>query len=342
MADGEHPPLEEACEEPTTWKAIQRRRELRVQAASEEGKAEPRPTELDVWPLIVKNNIRNSADNAEAYLRLAQVARQSCSAAMVAFLFKIRRQLPALIDDVWVWEEIDGHVAKSQETRMDALLRAVGEPCVCEGLWPTFVQDSLKVNGIDASSLAHDLYRSLQNGRCESVPIVVLAGFQGGEGKSLLLAPLGALLGDDYLQEGLATGQFPMFGLENKKAVILNEWAFSNAILPLSTQLLWFEGKPVPITRPQNNSAVFGHHKYKGSAPIFITSPMKKLEPLMQEAEAAVHAGLTSELTMLMRRLRVYKFTRKAAPPAKQLLPCACCFSQFLLEGEAHWCQRST
>ena len=141
------------------------------------------------------------------------------------------------------------------------------------------------------------------------------------------------------VQEGLASGQFPMVGLETKKAVILNEWAFEHGLLPMGVQLLWFEGKAVPITRPQITDAYYGHCKYKGSAPIFATSPLH-LEPLMQRAAEAVAAGLPSDLTMLMRRLRVYKFTVQTQAPADQLPPCGKCFASFVLEGEAAYCVR--
>ena len=340
-AHGEHSPLDEACEEPTTAAALRQRRQQQVQAAREQGKEAPRPSEIDVWPLVVRHNIRNTPDTPEAHLQLIQVAKRCCSAEMVNFLFKMRRRLPALIDDVWLWEEIDDVVELSRQTRLQALLTAaMSKQCVCEGMWPAFVEASLKGNCIDPCALAHDMYANLHHGRCESVRTVTLAGLQGGEGKSMLLAPLGPLLGEEYVQEGLATGSFPMLGLENKKAVILNEWRFNNAVLPLTTQLVWLEGKAVPIARPQNTDAHYGHCKYRGSAPIFITTPLKRMAPLIQEAEAAIRDGRTSELTMLMRRLRVYLFTRKTAPPSKQIMPCAACFAQFVLEGEAQWCQR--
>ena len=122
--------------------------------------------------------------------------------------------------------------------------------------------------------------------------------------------------------------------------MLLNEWHFNSRIVPLSTQLLWFEGKAVPIARPQNSDAHYGHHKYKGTAPIFVTAPLKRLGPLIEEAEAATAAGATSELTMLMRRLRVYKFIHKTPPPPRQMKGCGCCFAQFVLEGEMLWDQR--
>jgi hypothetical protein len=316
---------------------LERRRELKAQAASEKGAEEPRPTELDVWPLVVRHNIQNTPDNSEAHLQLLQVAKERCSQAMVNFLFKNRRRLPALIDDCWLMEEIGERCARSKETRMEALWAGLSKPCVCGGQWPKFVEAALHLNGIHPWSLAHDMHSSLLHGRCETVPTMVFAGLQGGEGKSLLLTPLAAVLGDEYVQEGLASGNFPMLGLENKKVVILNEWRFNNATLPMSMQLLWLEGKAVPLARPQNSDAFCGHCKYKGSAPIFITMPLKRLEPLMAEANTAMTQGLPSELTMLMRRLRVYKFTRAAPKPPTQLPPCASCFAQFVIEGDAMW-----
>lgn len=213
-AVGQHPPLDEVCEEPSTAAAVKRRRLLKEQAASEQGKEAPRPVELDVWPLVIRHNIRNTPDASEAHLELLKVARTSCSPAMVQFLFKIRRQLPALIDDVWMLEEIDDRVELSKQTRMDALLAAASKPCVCDSQWPVFVQAALLANGIDPCCLAHDIYGSFRHGRCETVPTIVLAGLQGGEGKSLIWMALAAVLGEDYVQEGLATGSFPFLGLD--------------------------------------------------------------------------------------------------------------------------------
>ena len=172
--------------------------------------------------------------------------------------------------------------------------------------------------------------------------MIVLAGQHGGEGKSLLLSPIPAVLGDDYVQEGLASGQFPLLGLESKKAVILNEWRFLGSVLPLGVQLLWLEGKAVPITRPQISDAYYGHSKYRGTAPVFITTPLKHLQPLLDEAARAVGTGQPSELTMLMRRLHVYKFGARIQAPQQQLHPCGACFAQFVFEGEAVYCQRAS
>ena len=139
---------------------------------------------------------------------------------------------------------------------------------------------------------------------------MVLAGLRGGEGKNLILQGLTAVLGSQYVFQGAATGQFPLLDLPSKKAVILNEWEFLHAPVSLGNQLLWFEGKPVPISRPQNDrEGGTGHFLYNGSAPVFVIAPLDKLQPLMDSAADGLAHGRASQLTMLMRRLNVYRFT---------------------------------
>ena len=43
---------------------------------------------------------------------------------------------------------------------------------------------------------------------------------------------------------------------------VLDDWRFGDDILSHNVQLLWFEGKPVVIARPQNQYT--GHLRYCG------------------------------------------------------------------------------
>jgi len=103
-------------------------------------------------------------------------------------------------------------------------------------------------------------------------------------------------------------------GLESKSVVLLEEWRFDEHVLRMSTQLLWFEGKPFPLTRPQNQSGVVGHIVYMGTAPIFITTKAETLVDIQRAAALAQQANEPSQHTMLLRRLKI--FMMKA--------PCAC------------------
>ena len=74
-------------------------------------------------------------------------------------------------------------------------------------------------------------------------------------------------------------------------------------------------------------------------AAIFITTPMKRLEKLEAEAQAARAAGISCEATMLLRCLKVHRFNVAVPKPQKQIPACAYCFANFVFEGEMLWCQ---
>ena len=122
--------------------------------------------------------------------------------------------------------------------------------------------------------------------------VLVLSGQYGGEGKSFLLAPLRNIYGIDGLQESPQPGNCPLLGLEEKSVVLLDEWRLDESVLRLATQLLWYEGKPFPISRPQNHSGTVGHMAYQGSAPIFVTTKAGDLLCIQDAADAARRQGL--------------------------------------------------
>ena len=206
---------------------------------------------------------------------------------------------------------------------------AAGGQCVCGGVWPQYAQQSLRSNSIDINGLCTDVYRALVLGRREDVPVVVLMGMFGGEGKSFYFAPLRRIFGEDFVQATPQPGSFPLLGLEKKKMVLLDEWTFDEQVLPLPLQLLWYEGKGFPINRPQNKE-YSGHLLYKGSAPVFATCKERDLGPLINKAQLALQRGKPSEHTMLLRRLRIYRFGVKFPATARHIQECPCCFARLL------------
>ena len=176
-----------------------------------------RYSELDVWPLVVRNGIRNCDEGEAGYLRLIKVAKETCPHAFVDFLFKLRKKLPSLIDDVWSWENVDDLLMASSFTRTDALHGAMRQPCVCGGEWPRLVAQSMVANQLDPADVGHDVYTALVAGRKETTPVVVLAGKAGGEGKSLLLYPLSTLFGEDAAQCSPRERLIPFAGLGEEK-----------------------------------------------------------------------------------------------------------------------------
>ena len=148
------------------------------------------------------------------------------------------------------------------------------------------------------------------------------------------------MFGLPFVQTSPERGSFPLLGLERKKVVVLDDWRFNSRVLPLNLQLLWFEGKPVPVVQPQGGSDPSGHWTYTGTAPIFITTPLGKIEEMESEVKHAQADGRGSEWSMLLRRLRVYRYTTPIRKPARQIPACAHCLAQYLFEAEALMQQR--
>ena len=328
--DGVHPPLAEAAIEPTTACALRSRREHAVASAMEKGKAEPRVEDIDMWALVVESRIRNSPTEPHAASKLMAYAKTHASHKVVAWLFKNEEKIPKIIDKAWAWEEVDSYLEDATQSPLQLFHEAHRRPCVCAGRWLHHVHEAFAMNRIDVSDLCSSVLASLEHGRAEDLPVVTLAGRFGGEGKSLFFAPLRPMFGTGFVQERPPGGNFSLLGLSGKKVAVLDEWLFAGEDLPLPMQLLWLEGKPVPICTPQNQQ--LGHSVYEGSAPIFVTTPEDALAGLSQTSaeQPRGHAG------MLLRRLKVFLFTVPIAKPQPpRISPCPCCFARLVTAAAA-------
>ena len=333
---GAHPPLFDSAQEPTTAQALKRRRETAVKTASEQGSSEPRAHEMDLYPIIVQAGIRNSPDKPWAAKQLISHVKEFGSPALVRLAWSLRHRLPSIIDDVWQWETVEGEIAMLGESRADRFVAASREACVCQTAWRQVAEWVLHLNGISIADFAADLWRSIRDGRREGIPVVTLVGRHGGEGKSFLLSPLKHIFGRDHVQVSPQRGSFPLLGLETKRLALLDEWEFSEHVIPLSLQLLWFEGKAMPITRPQNKDYT-GHILYHGTAPVFITCKEVHVEPVTKRARAALADGRASEDTMLLRRLKLYYFHQPMPTDPNLHIPeCGSCLARMVLDHAAH------
>jgi hypothetical protein len=311
--------------------------EVRVLKASEKGRPGPRVREIDFWPIVVEQGIRNTEDDRNAHLRLVRYARKHCTAEMVDFLFKNRHKLPSLIDDIWDWEQVDSRLAVADQTREELVRSASIKACVCAGQWTRNVTWVFRENGIRPEDVAHDVMLSIKLGRNPNTPVVTFVGFRGGEGKSFFFEPLASIFGEDEVQGCPEDGNYPLLGLEKKRVALLDDWSFNEEVLSFDCQLKWLEGKPVTITRPQNKDGYSGHLSYRGTAPIFVTTKESHMMPLEAAACLADEENTASHASMLLRRLKLYKFAQKMPKPRTPIKPCGSCLAKFLLRHDGIW-----
>ena len=328
-----HPPLEDCTRAPVSAAALDAKRRKLVQEACEQGKAEPKINDLDVWALVVRTGIRNTVDDETAHLQLAEYAKEHCGEAMVHYLWRRRHKLRGIIDDIWQWENIHEAVLTARQSRLDALTAAEQGPCICGGAWPAFVVDSFIQNKINIPELCRDVLHALTHGRGETTRVIVLAGLLGGEGKSLFLKPLQSIFDGDNLVFGTPEkSNFPLLDLPAAKVCFLDDYRWDSRVVSWGATCLWFDGSRVPIGQPQNVPGVTGNIMYKGKAPIFVTCKLSDLAWLEYCAQIDPNTGAPwdSDASMVWRRVKVYRFTARVPKPSKAIPYCGHCFAKLL------------
>ena len=112
--------------------------------------------------------------------------------------------------------------------------------------------------------------------------------------------------------------------LERARLALLDDWRFNEDIIPYALQLLWFEGAPFIISRPQNQFS--GHLRYAKDDPVFITTLQSDLTEL--KGKKFLQQG---DVEMMLKRLLVFNFTKPIAIPKPVVQRCAHCFAHFLV-----------
>ena len=336
--EGAHPHVVDSTYAPVTAAALTAKRQKVASDAARDGEAEPKVNDLDVWALVVRSGVRNDDDDQTANLQLVAFAKAHCGEAMVNYLFKKRHVLPRMIDDIWLWENIEEYVAVARRSRLDALSAAQQSQCTCGGAWPAFVVRCFMQNSIPIAELCHDVLTALTRGRSETTPVVVLGGRLGGEGKSFFLKPLRTIF-DGFVFNTPEKSNFPLLDLPKAKVALLEEYPWNDDLVSWSAMNLWFEGAAVPIGQPQNVPGTTGNIEYKGRAPIFITCKLSDLQWLEWYAQINPSTGAPwdANASMVNRRLKVYRFCHRVDKPRGQLPFCTRCFAELVTSQAATW-----
>ena len=262
----EHPFLSQTSRLPVITPAPAARREKKRLARAEKGKAEAKFEEIDLWPLVVKENIHADANAPE---KLMAFAKRCGGLAMVKFCWRHWDRLESLVARSWKVEKVEEHVAAHTKSPLELVDAALHAECACGGHWTPCATQLFAQNNINPAVWTSAVLYSLEHGRSKGT-LICHAGLRGNEGKSFLLAPLPAVIGEDHGFTLTSKTAFPLMGLERCRVALLDDWRFNEDIIGYPLQLLWFEGQPIVIARPQNQYS--GHLKYRGTAPIFITT----------------------------------------------------------------------
>jgi len=316
-----HPSLAEACVPPVTAVAVKTYREQKRREQAEKGKVE-KFRGVDLWPIVIRENISLGLPGAAE--KLIAYARRCGGQAMVEFCFNNFPKLEELIARCWQVEKVEEQILELEKPRLDFVKEALEAPCRCQGRWLPAAMELFAMNDLSVQAWRGAVVMSLEKGRLKG-SVVCHAGKEGNEGKSFLLAPLYEVFGQKNVFTSPPKSAFPLLELAKARLVVLDDWRFNEDIVSYPLQLLWFEGKPFIIARPQN--LFNGHLRYTKDDPVFITTLEQDILTLKKNI-------LPGDRDMMLKRLKVFRFHVKVDTPDHTIPPCKRCFAHFLLNQD--------
>ena len=296
-----HPPLAEAMHRNFNPDAWADEKLAQTQSRLSRGKSAPRFGPTDLWPVLVKLNLRPEDPAYEA--QLFQYAKQAGGGPMIDYLVRNHDSLRGLGQKLWLLQEAESHVTQAKKSRLKFLLEATERSCVCvcAGRWGRAARQILEANEISEQVFTKAVYDALQHGRAKGHTIALL-GVAGNEGKTFLLSPMKDIYPPGTVIGSPSPSAFPLLELSKSRVAIWDDWRFDATIIPIASQLQLFEGLPMTVNRPQNQFS--GHEIWRGDSPFFLTG---RLDDLMM-----VKPGVScTDLTMLRKRLKVFEFKRR-------------------------------
>ncbi|CAJ1458334.1 unnamed protein product, partial [Effrenium voratum] len=90
-----------------------------------QGKAEQRVREVDLWPIVIRENIAPDEVCAE---KLMAYAKRSGGRALVDFCFANWDKLPGIVAKSWKTEKVEDFVAVAAQSRMESLAASRNAP----------------------------------------------------------------------------------------------------------------------------------------------------------------------------------------------------------------------
>ena len=130
--EGDHPPLAEAARQAISAQAVSDHRLQVAKRRAEEGKAEQKFRDIDLWPVVVNESIQ--AD-ARATNKIIEYAKKCGGRTMVEWVFQNEPRLPDVVARCWRFEQATDAVTRDAKPRVAILEEARSKPCSCEGRW---------------------------------------------------------------------------------------------------------------------------------------------------------------------------------------------------------------
>ena len=314
-----HPDLSDG--EPKTSKASKRTVEARGKGTRKTKNAKcpkkKRLSAMEVSEILLSKNIRTMLE-LQAY---AFEQKKEGKVDLAEFLIsRSRKTVVELIDATWEMKEAENKLARSKKTRMELLENAKAGDCICsnEDEWLKSASQVLRENSIDERYFGNAVKNLIENGRAKYRNVMITG--PANCGKTFILKPLTEIF-NTFCNP--ASGTFAWVGVDEKECIFLNDFRWSQQLIPWHDLLLLLEGEEVHFTAPKTHFSK--DIRLVKDTPIFCTTE----RPLLFIKNGVIDDRETEMMTI---RWKVFYFTAQI-PEEKQrfIKPCASCFAKLIL-----------
>lgn len=269
--------------------------------------------EIAVYELITRQNVRT---NDELLLQ----ARLQYDEGKEDLLRLVMRMPGAkkkeMIKTAWGVKDSKKKAERKKMSRMEILREARNMECVCNDRFKLCAVEVLERNDINVQNFKAVVLKALEFGR-DKMNNVCLYGLSNC-GKTFLLQPLLKIY-DTFSSP--ATGTFAWVGAEKKEVVLLNDFRWSEKVIPWSDLLNLLEGWPIHIPMPKTSNPE--DVVWEAKTPIFAT-----MDAMLVKTDGKTIDK--SNTKMMDNRWNYFEFYRPLRVIQK-MEPCGRCFARFML-----------
>ena len=322
----------EYAQSPKTKRALQARQDILNEESSASSsstgassapppkKARKRLSPADLHTLIVENKIKNDTQLCSLATKRMNQGDQSLANYVLS---KDEKRRTSLISTVWKMVGAGDVLERENKSRAELLGEFRSGSCraECNGKWLQQAKQTLELNGIADDDFSGSILELIQKGRGKNRNILLVGNSNCG--KTFLLKPLTQIF---KCFQTPASSTFNWVGAEKSECVLLNDFRWSERVIPWSDFLNLLEGEVIHIPVPKTHFAEDA--VWSADTPIFATSKTK-----IRKYERGQVDEIETE--MMDSRWKVYVFKHQFSKDEMvEVESCPHCFAKLVLQNE--------
>ena len=282
-------------------------------------KKRKRLTSSEVADILLAKNIKTVTElQALAYTQ----KREGKEDLMDFIIGRSRKAVSELLETTWEIKEAGEKIARAHKSRVEILREAGNEECLCATReeWLECARQVLQNNDIEERTFGRAIMTALEKGRGKYRNIMIIG--PANCAKTFLLKPLSVIYNTVC---NPATGSFAWVGVQDKECIFLNDFRWSQQLLPWHDLLLLLEGEIVHFPAPKTH--FMQDIQLTKDTPIFCTTK----RPLLFIKNGMVD---DRESEMMAVRWKIFEL-RVQIPETSQraIPPCPSCFAKLITCG---------